>query len=576
MSYRAPVRSLLAVMSASPAFDQGLGLADGLDRDTVAAILEAAGRFAEDTLAPLNSVGDRHGCNLTPDGVTTAPGFAKAYRAFSLGGWNSLSADPAYGGQGLPKILEMAVFEIFQGANMAFSLCPMLTQGTIEALAKHGDARQKALYLPPLVSGEWTGAMALTEAQAGTDLAALTTRAEPDGRGGYRLYGQKIFITWGDHDCADNIVHLVLARLPGAPEGVKGISLFLASKHHVGSDGSLGERNNFRAIGLEDKLGIHGSPTCVIQYEGARAERIGEAHEGLAQMFTMMNAARLHVGVQGVGIAERAFQQALAYTGERRQGKSAFTGQANAVLFDHPDVRRQLLLMKAKIAGGRAMCLAAAAASDLSRMGADADIRESARLREEFLTPIVKAWCTDMAVQVASDALQLHGGAGYIEETGAAQCYRDARIGPIYEGVNAIQAVDLAFRKLPMADSRAWREHLGELSRTGADLIARSESSLQRLGQSLAQAQNYALKSADWLLAQGRTPGALAGAGAFLTQVGDLLAAEALGKQALVSSLGVAMADVFSNSVLSGAAGLTTAAMQGARSIETLTPQDLS
>ena len=348
MTYRAPQRDLAFALHEAADFGRLSGAFATADAETVAAVLAGAASLAEDVLAPLNRSGDIHGARYENGRVTAAPGFADAYRQFAAGGWNSLAADPAFGGQGLPKALEIAVFEIIQAANLSFGLCPMLTQGAIDAIEKNGDERQKALYLPRLVSGEWTGTMNLTEPQGGSDLGALTTKAERDGDG-YRLTGQKIFITWGDHDMADNIVHLVLARLPDAPPGTRGLSLFICPKRLVAADGTLGAMNDVRPGSIEHKLGIHGSPTCVMLFEGARAELIGAPNQGLAAMFVMMNAARLHVGVQGVAIADRAYQQALAYSLERKQGRSAWTGAAPSRLFDHPDVRRTLMLMKAKI-----------------------------------------------------------------------------------------------------------------------------------------------------------------------------------------------------------------------------------
>ncbi|HEX2801139.1 MAG TPA: acyl-CoA dehydrogenase family protein, partial [Phenylobacterium sp.] len=365
MSFRAPVRDLAFALSVV-GHDALIARAyPDLDADTVSAVLEAAGAFATDVLAPLNRVGDLEGARYAEGAVTAAPGFAQAYRAFVADGWNALSASPAHGGQGLSRAMELAVFEMIHAANMAFGLCPMLTQGAIEALDLHGTERQKRLILPKLVSGEWPGAMVLTESQAGSDLAQLTTRAEPDGQGGYRLTGQKIFITWGDHDAADNICHLVLARTPDAPPGVKGISLFLTTKYAVNDDGSLGPRNDFRAVSIERKLGIHGSPTCVMLYEGAKGELVGELGQGLPHMFVMMNAARLQVGVQGVAIAERAFQQALAFSQERRQGKAVWSTDYPAAIYGHPDVRRTLMLMKARIEAARAICLTAGVLADI-------------------------------------------------------------------------------------------------------------------------------------------------------------------------------------------------------------------
>ncbi|HEX3701328.1 MAG TPA: acyl-CoA dehydrogenase family protein, partial [Phenylobacterium sp.] len=444
MTFRAPIRDIAFALETvgHPAL---LARAfPDLDADTVAAVLEAAGQFADAELAPLNRRGDLEGATFENGVVRAAPGFADAYRAFVAGGWNSLSADPAFGGQGLSKALELSVFEMVHAANMAFGLCPMLTQAAIEALALHGTERQKRIVLPKLVSGEWPGCMVLTEPQAGSDLAALTTRADPDGSGGYRLHGQKIFITWGDHDAADNIVHLVLARTPDAPPGVKGISLFLASKHLLDEAGEIGPRNAFRPGSIEHKLGIHASPTCVMLYEGAQAELVGELGQGLGHMFVMMNAARLQVGVQGVAIAERAFQQALAFSQDRRQGKAIWSAEYPAPIYDHPDVRRTLMLMKAKIEAARAVCLTTGVLADLARFAETDQERAAAKARQELLTPIAKAWSTDVGVEVASLGVQVHGGMGFIEETGAAQHYRDARIAPIYEGTNGIQANDLA------------------------------------------------------------------------------------------------------------------------------------
>ncbi|HEY9216558.1 MAG TPA: acyl-CoA dehydrogenase family protein, partial [Phenylobacterium sp.] len=469
MTFRAPVRDIAFSLAAVGHKELAQRAFSELDDDTVQAILLAAGAFVEDHLAPLNRIGDQQGARYENGKVTCAPGFPEAYRAFSQGGWNSLSAEPEHGGQGLPKALELGVFEMVQAANMAFALCPMLTQGAIEALALVGSERQKALYLPRLVSGEWTGTMNLTEPQAGSDLSALTTRAEPDGLGGYRLHGQKIFITWGDHDAADNIVHLVLARLPDAPPGVKGISLFLATKQLVGDDGALRGPNDLRPGGIEHKLGIHASPTCIMLFEGAKAEMVGGPGEGLPNMFLMMNAARLQVGMQGVAIAERAWQQAMEFAQERRQGRSPWSAEQPAKIYDHPDVRLMLALAKAKIEAARGICLMTAVLADEARVGEGEAERAAAAARRDLLTPIAKAWSTDLGVEIASTALQVHGGMGFVEETGAAQHYRDARIAPIYEGTNGIQAMDLVGRKLPMADGAVVRA-------LAADMLATAEA----------------------------------------------------------------------------------------------------
>jgi alkylation response protein AidB-like acyl-CoA dehydrogenase len=524
MSFRPPTRDLLFTLNDILNVGQlaGTETFPEFDLDLLGAVLETAGALAADVLAPLDQAGDRAGAMFENGQVRAPAGFIEAYRAFTEGGWGALAADAAYGGQGLPKSLELAVFEMVHAANMAFGLCPMLTSGAIEALHAHGADRQKRLYLPKMISGEWTGAMNLTEPQAGSDLSALTTRAEPDGQGGYRLHGQKIFITWGDHDLTDNIVHLVLARLPDAPEGSRGISLFVTSKRLVGEDGSLGEANAVRPGGIEHKLGIHGSPTCIMLYEGARAELIGEPNRGLAHMFTMMNAARLNVGVEGVGVAERAYQRALAYALERRQGRSPWSTDRSAPIFDHPDVRRMLADMKARIEAARAMCLLTALSADLARAAPDEETRAAAKLREELLTPIAKAWSTDMAVEVASIALQVHGGAGFIEETGAAQSYRDARIAPIYEGTNGIQAIDLVGRKLALAGGAEFRALLDEMADFAQSLIYNPNVTLDSIGFRLAAGvdglRNFAL-----FLERASEPERLGAASPFLKRMGDVI-----------------------------------------------------
>ena len=524
MTFRPPVRDLLFVLDEILDVRRLAGSATfpDFDAELTAPILDAAGTLAADVLAPLDRAGDLEGARYENGRVTAPSGFGAAYAAFREGGWGSLAADPAYGGQGLPKALELAVFEMVHGANMAFGLCPMLTSGAIEALHAHGSERQKRLYLPKMISGEWTGAMNLTEPQAGSDLAALTAKAEPDADGGYRLSGQKVFITWGDHDLTDNVVHLVLARLPEAPEGSSGISLFVTSKRLVGEDGSLGEANALRVGGIEHKLGIHGSPTCIMLYEGAKAELVGEPNRGLAHMFTMMNAARLNVGVEGVGVAERAYQRALAYALDRRQGRSAWSKDRAALIFDHPDVRRMLADMKCRVEAARAICLLTALSADLARGARTDEERAAAKLREELLTPIAKAWSTDVAVEVASTALQVHGGAGFIEETGAAQSYRDARIAPIYEGTNGIQAIDLVGRKLAMAGGEGFEALLEDMRATADDLTGQADHTLDTIGRRLGGALD-ALTTFAIELRPADEAERLAAATPFLKQIGDVV-----------------------------------------------------
>jgi len=440
----------------------------------------------------------------------------------------------------------------------------MLTQGAIEALTLHGTPRQKELVLPKLVSGEWTGAMCLTEPQAGSDLAALTSIARPDGKGGYLLSGQKIFITWGDHDAADNICHLIIARTPDAPPGVKGISLFLANKFQVKDDGSLGPRNSFRPASIEHKLGIHGSPTCVMIYEDAEAELVGELGQGLAHMFVMMNAARLQVGVQGVAIAERAFQQALAFSQERKQGRPTFDDAAGAI-YGYPDVRRTLMLMKAKIEAARGICLTTGVLSDIAHRAESEDERAAAKARQELLTPISKAWSTDVGVETASLGVQLHGGMGFIEETGAAQHYRDARIAPIYEGTNGIQAIDLVGRKVRLNGGATLKALCAEMALTAETLTGVAD--LTAVGRRLATGVAALERATDWLVAADNTE-ALAAATPFLKLAGDVVGGWILGRQALAAADGASdpwlaskggLARLYASQVLSLAPGLADA-----------------
>ena len=583
MTYRAPVRDLAFSLRHAAGFGRLADAFPEADADTVAAVLEAAGAFAADVLAPLNRGGDQVGAKLENGVVRCAPGFADAYRQFAQGGWTSLAAPVDHGGQGLPKTLEVAVLEMIQASNMAFGLCPMLSLGAIEALELCGAESQKHTYLPKLISGEWTGTMNLTEPQAGSDLAALTTLATPDGEGGWKITGQKIYITWGDHDATDNIVHLVLARTPDAPPGVKGISLFLAPKVLVNADGSLGQANAVRVGGLEHKLGIHGSPTCVMLFEGAKAELVGGLGQGLPNMFVMMNAARLQVGAQGVAIAERAYQQALAFSQDRAQGRSAWTGAYPARLFDHPDVRRSLVLMKAHIEAARGICLSTAVAADLSRASPDEATRVSAKLREELLTPIAKAWSTDVGVWVASQGVQIHGGMGFIEETGAAQHYRDARIAPIYEGTNGIQAIDLVGRKLSMGEGQAVADLMDDIRET---IDALNASELKAVGLRLGAALDAAASATAWLVDRRAkaTPDALSGATAYLKLLGDVVGGWMLAKGALAASGEAdaawaeskrALARVFAESVLAQVPGAAAGVMLGAADLEAMTPEVL-
>ncbi len=471
--YRAPVEEIAFTLKHVAGLEEALeaGLFGDLGSDLVDAVLGEAGRFASEEIAPLAKAGDEHGALLKGGKVTTPPGWKELYRRWVDAGWNALSGPEAYGGQALPTQLAMAAQEMWNSAAMAFGLGPMLTMGAIEALDKHATEDLKAKYLAKLVSGEWMGTMNLTEPQAGSDVGALRTRAEPAGDGTYRLFGQKIFITYGEQDFSDNIVHLVLARLPDAPAGTRGISLFLVPKFLVNDDGSLGRRNDVFCSGLERKLGIHGSPTCTMIYgdgfggaePGAVGWLIGEENKGLACMFTMMNNARLAVGIQGMALAEAATQKALAYANERRQGKAAdHAGEGMASIVHHPDVQRNLLTMKALTQMARGICYACAFAIDMGRVARGGEAGYW-RERANLLTPLAKAFSTDVGVEVASLGVQVHGGMGFIEETGAAALYRDAHIAPIYEGTNGIQAIDLVTRKLPLGNGEVVHAYLDEL-----------------------------------------------------------------------------------------------------------------
>jgi alkylation response protein AidB-like acyl-CoA dehydrogenase len=593
MTYTAPLKDLdfaleaivgvgsLAKVRAFPDFGP----------DIAAAVLEEAGKFASGVLAPLNRTGDQQGSKLDNGVVRTAPGFREAYRAFVEAGWNGIAATEAFGGQGLPHTLGVAVQEFWQSANMAFGLCPILTQGAIEALTAHGTDEQKRLYLARLVSGEWTGTMNLTEPQAGSDVGALKTKAVPHSDGSFRITGTKIFITWGEHDCAENIIHLVLARLPDAPQGTRGISLFLVPKFLVKPDGSLGARNDLRCVGLEHKLGIHGSPTAVMSFGddgGAVGYLIGKENKGMACMFTMMNSARLNVGVQGVAIAERAYQQALAYARDRKQGKPfglQHEGAESVAIIEHPDVRRMLLTMKANIEAARAICLSNAFALDMARHHPDADERARWKSREELLTPLSKAWSTDMGIEMTSLGVQIHGGMGFIEETGAAQHYRDARILPIYEGTNGIQAIDLVSRKLSLDRGGAVRAFLKEVETNVASLLEDKREPLEAIGRELVKSMGAAESATAWLqdrMGSNQPSDVLAGATPYLKLLGSVAGAHflAIGARAAADRIErgdkdeaflrtkIVTALFFAESILAPTEGLLTTITAGSDRLE--------
>ncbi len=504
MAYNPPTREVRFILEEVMALEglKTTGVFDELSSDLTAAILEEGGKFCAGMLAPLNHSADQFGAKLKDGEVITAPGFRQAYAQFVEGGWQGLSFAQIDGGMGLPNALGVAFQEMLQAANMAFGLCPMLTMGALEVLTHAGTDEQKTLYLPRLMSGEWSASMNLTEPSAGSDVGALRTMAKPVGDGSWLLEGQKIFITWGEHDCAPNIIHLVLARTPDAPAGTRGLSLFLVPKFLLDDKGEPGTRNDARAIGLEHKLGIHASPTCVMEYGGnggAKGWLLGDEGKGMAMMFIMMNSARLNVGAQGVGIAERAYQQALSYARDRGQGRAIGVDEYPAAIIHHPDVRRMLMTMKAKITAARSICLACAIASDYAAHLSDKDERQAAKAREELLTPLAKSYGSEVGVEVSSLALQVHGGMGYIEETGAAQHYRDARITPIYEGTNGIQAIDLVGRKLNMMGGYPMTRLIEEMRETVEDCATSSNPELPFIGVTLGTAIDTLESATAWL-----------------------------------------------------------------------------
>jgi alkylation response protein AidB-like acyl-CoA dehydrogenase len=540
--------------------------------DVVDSILTEAAKVADNTLAPLNRIGDTQGARLEGGKVVTSPGWKEAWSALVEGGWNGVSAAAEHGGMGLPELLGLAISEMWQSANMAFALCPMLTQGAVNAIRLYGSDDQKASYLPRMVSGEWTGTMNLTEPQAGSDLAAVRTRAVPEGKM-FRISGSKIFITYGDHEMTDNIVHLVLARLPDAPPGVKGISLFLVPKRLLDEQGNAGQANDVVCASLEHKLGIHGSPTAVLVFgekDGALGELIGEPNRGLEYMFAMMNHARLNVGLQGLAIAERAYQQAVAYARDRVQGKpvgSSGTGDKQGII-GHPDVRRMLVSMKARIAAMRGLLYEVAAAHDVSHAHPDVSVRNAAQRKVDLLTPIAKGWCTETGIDIASLGLQVHGGMGYVEETGAAQHYRDARITTIYEGTTGIQANDLVGRKLIRDKGQALAEYLAEVVATSEELSG--DNRVAPVGEALKVTVKQVQEAASWILASAARDARLPYAAAvpFLNLAGLLAGAHALARLVLTaraqSQAGdddgflagkVALADFYVSHILPQAAG---------------------
>ncbi len=578
MTYSAPVDDIVAALKTVADLDSRLasGIYSGLDAETIRAVFEEAGKFAADVLAPLNWSGDRVGSKLIDGSVVTPPGFRQAYRQFSDAGWSSLPCSEAHGGQGLPEIVSSAVCEIWNSANLAFGLCPLLTQGAIHAIEAGGSEALQATYLPKMVSGQWTGTMNLTEPHAGSDLSELKTRAERQGDGTYRITGTKIFITCGDHDMAENIIHLVLARLPDAPAGTRGISLFLVPKFLLNADGSLGERNDVICAGLEHKLGIMASPTCVMKFGekgGAAGYLVGEENRGLATMFVMMNQARLAVGMQGVAIAERATQRAIAFAKERTQGKAVnANGRGMSPIIDHPDIRRTLLTMKAMTQAARMICLATASQLDLAHSATDADEAKAARNLAALLTPVAKAFATDIGVEVASLGIQVHGGMGFVEETGAAQHMRDARILPIYEGTNGIQAIDLVTRKLPLEGGAVVTEYLAGLADIVGKVAASNRPNFGEMCACLKDGVDALERATLWMgvAVKDNPDSALAGATPYLRLFGLVAGGAYLAKNVIdddASARSSVLARFFAENCVTAASGLAETAIFGAGSV---------
>jgi alkylation response protein AidB-like acyl-CoA dehydrogenase len=590
MAYQAPVDDIMHALESAAGLQELVadGVLEGVDRDTVRAVIEEAGKFGSEVLDPLYAPGDRAGSKLVDGKVVTPPGWREAYRQFAEGGWGALSAPEQWGGQNLPAVVAIAAGEIWNSANLAFGLCPLLTHGAIDAIEAQGSQELKKTYLPKMVTGEWTGTMNLTEPHAGSDLGHLRTRAEPQGDGTYRIFGTKIFITYGDHELTDNIIHLVLARLPDAPPGTRGISLFLVPKHLVSEDGSLGRRNDVVCAGLEHKLGIHASPTAVMKYgekDGAVGYLVGEENRGLNVMFIMMNAARLAVGVQGVAVAERATQQAAAYASQRRQGRTASSrGAEMGLIIEHADIRRSLMTMKALTQAARAICLVTARETDVSRRARDPAQRAAAAQRVALLTPVAKAFSTDIGCEVASMGVQVHGGMGFIEETGAAQIYRDARILPIYEGTNGIQALDLVTRKLPLEGGKVAAAYIAELSKTVDEVRASNRPEFGRMGERLGEAVAALAEASRFIGAslQQNQEAALAGAAPYLRLFGLAAGGVYLARGALAAARSgggaqpIAVARFFAENIASAAPGLKETVVGGAESTLMLAPEVLS
>ncbi|GAB4089528.1 acyl-CoA dehydrogenase [Hydrogenophaga soli] len=592
MGYTAPLKDMLFGIKHLANIDQVAQIPGFEDAgyDTAAAVLEECAKFNQDVLAPLNFEGDKNPSFWKDKAVTTTPGFKEAFKQYAEGGWQGLQHPVDFGGQGLPKTIGAACGEMLNSANMSFALCPLLTDGAIEALLTAGSDELKAIYLEKLVSGQWTGTMNLTEPQAGSDLALVRTRAEPQPDGSYKIFGTKIFITYGEHDMAENIVHLVLARVQGAPEGVKGISLFVVPKFMVKADGSLGERNDAWCVSIEHKMGIKASPTAVLQFGdngGAVGYLVGEENRGLEYMFIMMNAARYAVGVQGIAVAERAYQKAVAYARDRVQSRPVDGSVAgSAPIIHHPDVRRMLMTMRASTEGCRALALTAAAAYDAAHHHPDAEVRKQNATFYEFMVPLVKGYSTEQSLEVTSLGVQVHGGMGFIEETGAAQYYRDAKILTIYEGTTAIQANDLVGRKTARDGGQTALALAVQVAATEAELVAQGGAAALAVAKRLAAARQAYEDVVKFIAANTRANpnAAFAGSVPYLMLAGNLMAGWQLARALLVAEKALASGDCgdfgpafmqakvttarfYADHILARAPGVRDAIVEGADSV---------
>jgi alkylation response protein AidB-like acyl-CoA dehydrogenase len=585
-SYVAPLKDMMFVLTELAALDKVAALPgyEEATTDVVEAILDESAKFTGGVLAPLNYSGDQEGAKWADKAVTMPKGFKEAYAQFVDNGWNALGGNPEHGGQGLPKVVSAAVQEMWKSSNMSFSLCPLLTLGAIEALELAGSDAQKAMYLPNMVSGKWTGTMNITEPQAGSDLAAIRSRAEPQGDGTYRIFGNKIFITYGDHDMAENTIHLVLARTPGAPEGVKGISLFVVPKFMVNADGSLGARNDAYCVSIEHKLGIHASPTCVMVHGdngGAVGTLVGKENEGLKYMFVMMNAARFAVGLEGLAITERAYQHAVAYARDRVQGRAIEGSASGVAIIKHPDIRRMLMLMRSNAEAMRALAYSVAAAHDAAARHPDAAERAHNQSYVDLMIPVVKGWSTESGNELSYLGVQVHGGMGFVEETGAAQFMRDARITTIYEGTTGIQANDLMGRKIAREGGATVKAVIGMMQQTRGLLAQQPGAQFVAIGTALERGVAALSQAADYVVANyGKDVRAVAaGAVPFLRLMGVVSGGWMMARAALVAQAKIAGGDAdpffpakiatahfYADHVMAAAAGLASEVVEGGAS----------